>query len=141
VQNLSGSANAASGMLFYDQNGALGQFQGFNNSNHAYVINNIAKNASNQFDGSIDFLIGSSPSLTVASNGNVGIGTTTPFETLEVVGSVSVGSLQPTVPLFVGTGYTGYTGTDPTMAPVAAHFTGNGVPIVAGAAGSGGRAR
>jgi hypothetical protein len=42
VQNLSNSANAASGMLFYDHNGALSQFQGFNNSSHAYVINNIA---------------------------------------------------------------------------------------------------
>ena len=87
VQNLSGGATAASGMLFYDQNGALTQFQGFNNSTHAYVINNIAKNTSNQFDGSIRFAIGSStPSLTVASNGLVGIGTTTPtFAALSVI--------------------------------------------------------
>ena len=30
VQNLASAPNAYSGMLFYDQNGALGQFQGFN---------------------------------------------------------------------------------------------------------------
>lgn len=29
-------------MLFYDQNGQLGQFQGFNNVSHEYRINNIA---------------------------------------------------------------------------------------------------
>ena len=32
-----------SGMLFYDQNGALGQFQGFNNVTHEYRINNVAR--------------------------------------------------------------------------------------------------
>jgi len=34
VQNLGSGAAAYSGTLFYDQNGALGQFQGFNNSTH-----------------------------------------------------------------------------------------------------------
>jgi trimeric autotransporter adhesin len=34
VQNLGATAGSFSGMLFYDQNGALGQFQGFNNSTH-----------------------------------------------------------------------------------------------------------
>jgi hypothetical protein len=43
VQNTSGAATAYSGMLFFDQNGALGQFQGFNNSTHEYRINNIAR--------------------------------------------------------------------------------------------------
>ena len=42
VQNLGGTAHAYSGMLFYDQTGALGQFQGFNNGTHEYRINNIA---------------------------------------------------------------------------------------------------
>jgi len=68
VQNLNGGPNAASGMLFYDQNGAVAQFQGFNNSNHAYVINNIASG------GSIKFLTGSADRFVIDSNGQVGIG-------------------------------------------------------------------
>jgi Chaperone of endosialidase len=84
VQNLSNNANAASGMLFYDHNGALTQFQGFNNANHAYVINNIAKNGTNQFDGSYNFLIGSTSRLFVGSAGNIGIGTTAPAALFEV---------------------------------------------------------
>jgi hypothetical protein len=91
VQNLSNNANAASGMLFYDHNGALTQFQGFNNTNHGYVINNIAKNGANQFDGSYSFLIGSTPRFNVASNGNIGIGTTTPSALLEVSNAVPGG--------------------------------------------------
>ena len=42
VQNLGNTATSYSGMLFYDQNGALGQFQGFNNVTHEYRINNVA---------------------------------------------------------------------------------------------------
>jgi len=42
VQNLGSGVRSYSGMLFYDQNGALTQFQGFNNSTHEYRINNIA---------------------------------------------------------------------------------------------------
>ena len=78
VQNSSNSANAASGMLFYDHNGVLSQFQGFNNTNHAYLINNIARNGASQFDGSYSFLIGSTPRLYIGSAGNVGIGTASP---------------------------------------------------------------
>ena len=78
-------------MLFYDHNGALTQFQGFNNTNHAYVINNIAKNGANQFDGSYSFLIGSTPRFYVAANGNIGIGTTTPSALLEVSNAVPGG--------------------------------------------------
>jgi hypothetical protein len=75
VQNLANSANAASGMLFYDHNGALGQFQGFNNSSHAYVINNIATNPiSGLPDGSINFLVGSVNRLRVNSDGRIGLG-------------------------------------------------------------------
>jgi hypothetical protein len=77
VQNLGNTATSYSGMLFYDQNGALGQFQGFNNVTHEYRINNIAQNAG-LFNGSINFMIGSSSKFLVDSNGNVGIGTTTP---------------------------------------------------------------
>lgn len=70
VQNLSGAPNAYSGMLFYDQNGALGQFQGFNNTTHEYRINNIASG------GSINFMLGTSvfrirPDRDIELTGNV----------------------------------------------------------------------
>ena len=52
-------------MLFYDQFGALGQFQGFNNVTHEYQINNIARNGASQFDGSINFMIGGTPRLKI----------------------------------------------------------------------------
>jgi len=83
VQNLGNTATSYSGMLFYDQNGSLGQFQGFNNSTHEYRINNIAKNGGN-FDGSINFMIGSTSGLFVGSTGNIGIGTTNPSGAFEV---------------------------------------------------------
>jgi hypothetical protein len=67
VQNLSGGAAAYSGMLFYDQNGALAQFQGFNNSTHEYRINNIAST------GSINFMLGSASKFKVRSDGDVEI--------------------------------------------------------------------
>ena len=54
VQNLGNTATSYSGMLFYDQFGALAQFQGFNNVTHEYRINNIASN------GSINFMLGTS---------------------------------------------------------------------------------
>jgi hypothetical protein len=67
VQNLGNTATSYSGMLFYDQNGALGQFQGFNNVTHEYRINNIAPS------GSINFMIGSSSKLRIANNGDIDI--------------------------------------------------------------------
>jgi hypothetical protein len=67
VQNKGNTATSYSGMLFYDQNGALGQFQGFNNITHEYRINNIAPG------GSINFMIGSASKFQVANNGNVQI--------------------------------------------------------------------
>jgi Chaperone of endosialidase len=78
VQNLGNTTASYSGMLFYDQNGALGQFQGFNNVTHEYRINNIATNPS------INFMTGSLSRFFVSSNGNIGIGTTLPGATLEV---------------------------------------------------------
>jgi hypothetical protein len=83
VQNLGNTAASYSGMLFYDQNGALGQFQGFNNVTHEYRINNIAQSAG-LFNGSINFMIGSTSRFLVASNGNIGIGTPAPVANLEV---------------------------------------------------------
>jgi len=67
VQNKSGAAGAYAGMLFFDQNGALGQFQGFNNLTHEYRINNIAAG------GSINFMIGSASKFLVANSGNVSV--------------------------------------------------------------------
>ena len=78
VQNLGNTTASYSGMLFYDQFGALGQFQGFNNVTHEYRINNIATNAS------INFMTGSVSRFFVAPNGNIGIGTTAPGANLEV---------------------------------------------------------
>lgn len=78
VQNLGATAASYSGMLFYDQNGALGQFQGFNNSTHEYRINNIATTPS------INFMLGSTSRFLVASNGNVGISETNPLYKLDV---------------------------------------------------------
>jgi hypothetical protein len=85
VQNLGNTATSYSGMLFYDQNGVLGQFQGFNNSTHEYRINNIAAG------GSINFMLGSSSKFLVAPSGNIGIGAVPgPNEKLHVAGNVIV---------------------------------------------------
>jgi hypothetical protein len=85
VRNNAGNGAAYSGMLFYDHNGALAQFQGFNNVTHEYRINNVARNAASSFDGSINFLIGSVSRLFVAANGNIGMGTTAPGRPLEII--------------------------------------------------------
>jgi hypothetical protein len=78
VQNTSGGGSAYSGMLFFDHTGALGQFQGFNNSTKEYRINNLAAG------GTINFLLGSTSRFRIANNGNVGIGSTSPGEQLTV---------------------------------------------------------
>ena len=83
VQNLGATATSYSGMLFYDQTGAVAQFQGFNNSTHEYRINNIATS------GSINFMLGGTSMLQVAAGGNVGIGVA-PTQKLSVAGSVAV---------------------------------------------------
>ena len=80
VQNLGNTPTSYSGMLFYDQNGILGQFQGFNNVTHEYRINNIAKNGGAFFDGSINFMIGGTSKFFVSPI-SVGIGTTSPSPT------------------------------------------------------------
>ena len=92
VQNMSGSATAYSGMLFFDHNNQLGQFQGFNNSTHEYRINNIARvTPGGAFNGSINFMTGSTSRFFVGSNGNIGIGTTAPSALLEVSNAIPGG--------------------------------------------------
>ena len=59
VQNLGNTATSYSGMLFFDQFGALGQFQGFSNGTHEYRINNIASN------GAINFMLGGASRLKI----------------------------------------------------------------------------
>jgi hypothetical protein len=87
VQNLGNTATSYSGMLFYDQNGALGQFQGFNNVTHEYRINNVATAPA----GSINFMVGNTSRFLVASTGNIGIGTTAPAALLEVSNAIPGG--------------------------------------------------
>jgi hypothetical protein len=91
VQNLGNTATSYSGMLFYDQLGQLTQFQGFNNSTHEYRINNIARvTPGGAFNGSINFMIGSTSRLLVASNGNVGLGVPIPGSKLDVAGDINL---------------------------------------------------
>jgi hypothetical protein len=85
VQNLGNSATSYSGMLFYDQTGALAQFQGFNNGTHEYRINNIA------LGGRINFMIGNSSKFVVANNGNIGVGTDFPNHKLHVLDASNAG--------------------------------------------------
>jgi hypothetical protein len=89
VQNLGNTTTSYSGMLFYDQNGALGQFQGFNNVTHEYRINNIAQ-GSGFFNGSINFMIGGVSKFFVSPVA-VGIGTTapSPSSNLDVSNAIS----------------------------------------------------
>ncbi len=86
VQNLASTATSYSGMLFYDQLGALSQFQGFNNASHEYRINNIARTAG-QFNGSINFMIGSTSRLKVGATG----GTTISGAASVVAGAAATG--------------------------------------------------
>jgi uncharacterized coiled-coil protein SlyX len=93
VQNLGSTATSYSGMLFFDQNGALGQFQGFNNSTHEYRINNVASS------GSINFMIASSSKFKVANNGYIGINNSAPALPLDIVGSAN-GTNVPAITYF-----------------------------------------
>jgi hypothetical protein len=86
VQNTGNTTSSYSGMLFYDQNGAVAQFQGFNNVTHEYRINNVAA------AGSINFMLGSSSKFLVASSGNIGIGSASPAAKLQVAGDVRLGT-------------------------------------------------
>ena len=79
VQNLGNTATSYSGMLFYDQNGALGQFQGFNNVTHEYRINNIAQKR--RSSRRLHQLHDRQHLAFFVSPVNVGIGTTAPVTT------------------------------------------------------------
>ena len=79
VRNLGSTATSFSGMLFYDHTGALGLFQGFNNSTKEYRINNVA------MGGSINFLQGVNSRFLVDAGGNIGMGQTSPSYKLDVL--------------------------------------------------------
>ena len=90
VQNLGNTAGAYSGMLFYDQNGAVAQFQGFGNVTHEYRINNVASS------GSINFMLGGTSLFKLDSTNKVVVGAPATPETaaalqgmLEVRGAAS----------------------------------------------------
>src|SRR4029450_5288341 len=75
VQNLGNTATSYSGMLFYDQNDQLGQFQGFNNVTHEYRINNVARvSPGGAFNGSINFMTGNTSRFGVGQKGHGGVG-------------------------------------------------------------------
>ena len=96
VQNLGSTATSYSGMLFYDHTGALGQFQGFNNSTKEYRINNIAAG------GTINFMTGSISRFTINNNGKVGIGITSPTAKLEVSDPTGGGTVVRAMNTFSG---------------------------------------
>ena len=78
VQNLGTSPLSYSGMLFYDQNGQVAQFQGFGNITHEYRINNVASNAT------INFMTGGVSRFLADSIGHVGINNASPAVTFDV---------------------------------------------------------
>jgi hypothetical protein len=104
VQNLSSGAASYSGMLFYDQNGALGQFQGFNNSTHEYRINNIATN------GSINFMLGGVSKFAINAAGNIGIDTTSTPTAKFTVNASGYGIVQTNGTVDVGSYLTSFGG-------------------------------
>jgi len=131
VQNLSSSASSFSGMLFYDQNSQLGQFQGFNNVTHEYRINNIATS------GSINFMTGSTSRFLVANTGNIGIGATVPAQKLDVVGDITLsGNLRRNNNVVLRVDTTGLNNVSlGTSSPAA--LTGTGNVTVGNSAGQG----
>ena len=78
VQNMGSGALSYSGMLFYDQNGAVAQFQGFGNVTHEYRINNVASN------GSINFMLGGTSLFKLDPAGKVLVGNPTAPEATSI---------------------------------------------------------
>ena len=88
VQNLGNTTASFSGTLFYDQNGTVANFHGFNNLTHEYRVNNIASS------GTINLMLGGTSRLKVAANGDVGIGVNPSFK-FDVAGDInSTGDLR-----------------------------------------------
>lgn len=128
VQNLGSSSASYSGMLFYDQNGGLAQFQGFNNATHEYRINNVAD------VGSINFMLKSVPKFQVRSDGDI-----------DIAGSVRRGGvlfLHERGSLSVGVGSTALSAANPGAQNVAVGYgalntyTGSGSVAIGWAAGA-----
>lgn len=88
VQNT--NASGASGLLYYNNTGALSVFQGYINSTGELRFNNIAASAT------VNFLTNSASRLYLANSGNVGVGTATPNTSAKLdVTSTSQGFLPP----------------------------------------------
>src|SRR6185436_13126236 len=109
---------------FFDHTNALTQFQGYNNATHEYRINNIARvSPGGAFNGSINFMLGGVSKFLVASNGNIGIGTTSPSALLEVSNAVPGGPANmwmTSYTNFVGPYYMARRSRGTVLAPTAA---------------------
>ena len=110
VQNLANTATSYSGMLFYDQFGALGQFQGFNNVTHEYRINNVASN------GAINFLLAHASRLKIDTTGTTISGPASVVagvvDTGLSVTSASADSTSAAIDAFDSPGYGVFANTD-----------------------------
>ncbi|HEY2434065.1 MAG TPA: tail fiber domain-containing protein [Vicinamibacterales bacterium] len=136
VQNLGSTATSYSGMLFFDHNGVLSQFQGFNNITHEYRINNIAKTGG-VTDGSINFMIGATSRFLVTSTGSIGVGTPAPAALLDVsnglVGTSAIANIYGTTygANSFGTEIVGRKARGTLLAPTAAQ-NGDALAIIGG---------
>ena len=85
TQNLNSSG--FSGVEYIDSAGSLAVFTGYNNAGREFRFNNVATS------GYITFKIASSDKLTIANNGNVGVGQTSPTAVLHIkAGTASAGT-------------------------------------------------
>lgn len=106
VRNTNSGANAYSGVYYFDNNNIASVFNGFNNSTHEYRFNNMATN------GAINFLLSGASKLAIATNGYIGIGTTSPAYPLTVSGTIQATGLTANGTVYSNNGV--LTNTDPS---------------------------